>query len=385
MEPARRIGRLPQQFFADLVELAEERAAQGRPVINLGQGNPDQPTPPHIVDALKTASEDARLHRYIAFSGLDELKTALTDWYRIRHQVTLNPQTEVAILIGSKVGLGEISLAVLNPGDRVLVSDPGYPDYRSGIALAGGELKPLPLRAENGFAPDPDDFDKSARLAFLNFPNNPTGRLISPETLQVLVDRARRTGMVLAHDLCYGDIVFDGKKAMSLLAMEGGKDVGVEFTTLSKTYHMAGWRVGFAAGRADVIGWITRLQDHLHCGHFGPVQMAAVAALKSPPEIVETTRQLYQTRRDAFVDTACAQGWQIPPSEGSIFVWCPVPASRTSREWSREFLLKSDVVTAPGTGFGPLGEGFVRVALTQPADRLAEAARRMARLIGEGA
>lgn len=385
MEPARRIQRLPQQFFAELVRLSELRRQSGQDVINLGQGNPDRPTPAHIVEALKTAADDPRLHRYISFSGLAELKDAVASWYQRRYSVKVDPLTEVAILIGSKVGLSEISLAILNPGDRVMVTDPGYPDYWSGIALAGAIPVSLPLAAANGFLPDVDDLDAAARLAFFNYPNNPTGRAITAEAMQRLVDRAAYTGTVLAHDLCYGDIIFDGQRAVSLLAMRGGKEVGVEFTTLSKTYHMAGWRIGFAVGRQDVIRWIEVLQDHMHCGHFGPVQVAAIAALNGPETIVEETRMLYESRRDAFIRTAGENGWEIVPSDGSIFIWCPVPSGKSSQQWSWEFLSQANVVTAPGGGFGAHGEGYVRIALTQPEEQLREAARRMAQCLRQSA
>lgn len=382
MRPASRLDRLPHQLFAGLVKQVEEKRRQGIDVINLGQGNPDQPTPDHIVEALREAAGNPLYQRYISFRGLMSLKEAVAEWYWVHHQVRLDPSREVAILIGSKIGLEEISLALVNPGDQVLAPDPGYPDYLSGIALAGGQLVPWPLEAQNQFLPTLDAWPADARLAFLNYPNNPTGRLASAAFYDAIIAKALQHGTVLAHDLAYGDIAFDGRKAISLLSRPGGKDAGIEFTTLSKSYNMAGWRVGFAAGNAEAIGYLELLQDHLHCSQWGAIQEAARAALLGPQDTVTALRDEYQARRDAFLAAAAEAGWSIPASEGSIFIWCPVPGSRSSWEWAQQFLAEAAVMAAPGTGFGAHGEGFVRIALTEPRERLQEAARRMARILG---
>lgn len=381
MEPANRLKNLPQQLFHGLMSQVDELRAAGRDVINLGQGNPDKPTPTHVVEALKQAAENPRFHRYVPFRGLPELKQAVAHWYQNAYGVTLDPLREVAILIGSKAGLEEISLALLNPGDLVMAPDPGYPDYLSGIALAGAHLHPWILAPDLDFLPDPGAWPEKARLAFLNYPNNPTGKLAPEAFFDEVIRKASRNGTVLAHDLAYGDIVFDGKRAVSLLARPGGIEAGVEFTTLSKSFNMAGWRLGFAAGNAEVISYLELLQDHLQCSQFGAIQEAGRIALEGPQESVHAMAHLYQERRDLFLGAARDEGYTIPGSEGSVFLWCPVPASFTAMEWSERFLYQAGVMVAPGTGFGIHGEGFVRISLTEPSERLEEAARRMARLV----
>jgi aminotransferase len=381
VQPANRIQRLPQQLFAHLVQEVEDKRRQGIDVINLGQGNPDLPTPAHIVDALQEAAVNPRYHRYISFRGLSTLKEAVAQWYWERYAVDLDPSSEVAILIGSKIGLEEVSLAFVNPGDAVLAPDPGYPDYLSGIRLAGGDLHPWPLVAARQYLPPLDDWPATTRLAFINYPNNPTGRLAPAAFFDQLIQRALSTHVILAHDLAYGDIAFDGRRAISLLSRPGGKDVGIEFTTLSKSYNMAGWRIGFAAGHRDIIRYLELLQDHLHCSQWGAIQEAAIAALTGPQDSVRLLCQTYEARRNTFITAAAQHGWNIPPSEGSIFIWCPVPPHRTSMEWAHLFLEKGQVMVAPGSAFGSHGEGYVRVALTEPSERLHEAAGRLATLL----
>lgn len=381
VQAARRIARLPDQMFARLVQQVEARRRQGIEVINLGQGNPDQPTPAHIVTALQSAANDPRLHRYISFKGLDTLKRTVGQWYQAKHGVILDPEREIAILIGSKIGLQEISLCLLNPGDVAMVPDPGYPDYWSGIQLAGGKMVPWRLHPDNNFLPDLSEWHADARLAFVNYPNNPTGR-IAPEAFYTdLIRQADRHGTIVAHDLAYGDIVYDGQRASSLLSYPGGKAVGVEFTTLSKSYNMAGWRIGFAAGNAEVIALIERLQDHLHCSQFGAIQEAAITALSGPQESVVALRRTFQDRRDRFIATAQANGWNVPPSQGSIFLWCPVPKHTTSMAWAERLLAEENIVVAPGSGFGSSGEGYVRISLTESTDRLELAAQRLAHVL----
>lgn len=381
LRPANRIERLPRQLFAALIQQVEAKRRQGIDVINLGQGNPDLPTPPHIVEALRKAAGNPVYQRYISFRGLASLKDAVAEWYWRQHAVKLDPSREVAILMGSKVGLEEISLVLVNPNDKVLTPDPGYPDYLSGIALAGGEMIPWPLLAENNFLPMLDDWPNDVRLAFLNYPNNPTGHIAPTEFYDRVIDRALSSGTILAHDLAYGDITYDGQRAISLLSRPGGIQAGVEFTTLSKSYNMAGWRIGIAAGNADVISHLELLQDHLHCSQWGAIQEAARVALLGPDDSVKTLTHTYQKRRDTFIQEAADHGWIIPKSQGSIFVWCPVPNGHTAMQWSNRFLEECHVMVAPGTGFGPRGEGYIRIALTDTSARLKEAARRMSQVV----
>lgn len=382
-EPSRRFRRLPRQLFAALIAATEARRAAGHDVINLGQGNPVDPTPEHIVRAMQEAVADPVLQRYIPFDGLPAFKEAAARWWGRRYGVDVDPATEVAVMIGVKVGLVEMSLLVANPGDKVAVPDPGYPDYWSGIALAGAELVPIPLRPERDYYPDWDALPSDVKLVFLNYPHNPTGQVATPAVFEQAVAFARRTGAVLVHDLAYGDIMFDGRPSRSFLATPGAKDVGLEFVSLSKSYNMAGWRIGVAAGNREVIHALEVLQDHLHCSQFGAIQVASIAALDSPPEITERVARTYQERRDVFVGALDAAGWHIPPAAGGIFLWCPVPGGGDGEAFANFLLERADVVTAPGRGFGEEGRRFIRVALTQPTDRIAEAARRIAKVLPE--
>lgn len=382
--PARRLNRLPAQLFARLVATTQALQAEGHDVINLGQGNPDLPTPDHVVEAVRRAAGDIATHKYIPFSGLRSLRQAAADWYARKFSVALDPETELCILIGAKLGLQEISLCLLNEGDICLMPDPCYPDYWSGVALAGAEQYPMPLIAENRFLPDltaiPKEVARAARLMFLNYPTNPTGAVATPAFFADVVDFARQHEIVVAHDLAYGDLLFDDHRPISFLQTPGAKEVGVEFCTLSKSYNMAGWRIGFAAGNKAVIAAMNLLQDHLNCSQWGAVQQAAIAALTGPQDCVEATRDEYQRRRDTWVEAARQAGWHVQPSAGSIFVWCPVPSSFTSESFADLLLRECHVVVAPGVGFGPAGEGYVRVSLTTPAHRLEEAARRIGQL-----
>lgn len=380
----RRLERLPQQFFSRLVQTTAALQAAGHDVINLGQGNPDQPTPPHIIRRLQEAVLDPLTHRYPPFNGLRTLRQAVSAWYDKRFGVTLDPDSEVCIMIGSKVGLQEISLCLLEAGDVCLMPDPGYPDYWSGVALVGGVSYPLPLTANNGFVPDlgalPPDVVQRAKLMFLNFPGNPTGAVAPPEFFKGAVAFAEKNGVVVAHDSPYGDLVFDGRESRSFLQTPGAIEVGVEFGTLSKSYNMAGWRVGWAVGNREVIAALNLIQDHLHCSQFAAVQLAAAEALAGPQESVWQLRDLYQQRRDTWVEGCRRIGWPVTPSAGSFFVWCPVAPGLTSQAFADRLLQEAHVVVAPGNGFGTHGEGYVRVSLTTDVTRLQEAAGRIGKL-----
>jgi len=378
---AERIDRLPTQLFARLVAATNALQAAGHDVINLGQGNPDLPTPPHVIAALQSAAVEPTMHKYIPFGGLMELKEAVAQWYTNRFNVALDPESEICILIGAKLGLQEISLCLLDEGDICLVPDPGYPDYWSGIELAGGMRYPVPLVPENQFLPDlqsiPEEVARAARLIFLNFPTNPTGAVANREFFDRVVQFAVSKEIAVAHDLAYGDITFDGRDRLSFLQTPGAKDVGVEFCTLSKSYNMAGWRIGFVAGNRAVIKSMNLLQDHLNCSQWGAIQKAAVAALTGPQDCVQELSAEYQRRRDIWVEAAASIGWQIKPSSGSFFVWCPVPKPYSSQDFADLLLRECHVVVAPGVGFGPAGEGFVRISLTTSGERLRQAAQRI--------
>ncbi|MDB5084968.1 MAG: LL-diaminopimelate aminotransferase [Bacilli bacterium] len=384
IQPADRMLALPTQFFSTLVAKAAISVKAGHDVINLGQGNPDLPTPPHIVEALREAALDPVTHRYPPFSGLPELKQAVSDWYLEQHGVKLDPQQEVAILFGGKTGLVEIAQCLLNPGDMALVPDPGYPDYWSGIALCGASMHMMPLLEENQYLPDferiPASVRERAKLIFLNYPNNPTGSAAPASFFTDLVEFAARNSIVVCHDFAYGAIGFDGQKPHSFLEAEGAKEVGIEIYTLSKTYNMAGWRVGFAVGNAEVIGLINLLQDHYYCSLFGAVQRAAITALRSPQDSVRELVNTYQHRRDAFVGALRSQGIDCPAPQGSFFTWVPLPPGVRSIEFAGLALEQEHVVVAPGEGFGSTATGYVRVALLTSEERLTEAALRLANI-----
>jgi len=382
--PAERMNALPSQFFSRLVRKANEEIAKGHDVINLGQGNPDQPTPEHIVRSLQEAAANPAYHRYPPFSGFPFLKEAVAHRYKEDYGVDLDPETEVAVLFGGKTGLIEIAQILLNPGDVCLVPDPGYPDYWSGIALAGGRMAFMPLTRENGFLPDYDalsERDKQdAKLMFINYPNNPTG-VTAPESFyQETVRFAERYNIVVVSDFAYGAIGFDGRKPISYLQIPGARETGIEIYTLSKTYNMAGWRVGFAVGNREVIALINKIQDHYYCSLFGGIQAAAATALTGPQDCVSQLVALYEKRRNRLFDALNRAGWQAVPSEGSFFCWLPVPGGLSSEAFAERVLREAKVVLAPGIGFGRHGEGYVRLGLLTDEDRLAEAVERIAGL-----
>ncbi|MDB4867485.1 MAG: pyridoxal phosphate-dependent aminotransferase [Cohnella sp.] len=375
---------LPEQFFAALAAKANARVAMGRDVINLGQGNPDLPTPAPIVQSLQRAAENPTYHKYPPFRGFPFLKEAVAKRYLEDYGVELDPEKEVAILFGGKTGLVEISQCLLNPGDVCLVPDPGYPDYWSGVAMAEAKMVYMPLQAANQFLPDYSKLDpeslQQAKLMFLNYPNNPTSAIATPAFYEETVAFAREHGIVVASDFAYGAIGFDGQRPVSYLETPGAKEVGVEFYTLSKTYNMAGWRVGFALGNHHVVEMLNLIQDHYYCSLFGGIQEAAAEALTGPQNSVAELLAVYERRRDALFGALDRIGWQADKPAGSFFCWLPVPQGYTSMSFANLVLEKADVVVAPGTGFGAGGEGYVRLGLLASEERLVEAAERIGRL-----
>ncbi|WP_404996356.1 pyridoxal phosphate-dependent aminotransferase [Caldifermentibacillus hisashii] len=384
MDYSEKLKNLPTQFFANLVGKVNKAIEDGRDVINLGQGNPDQPTPKHIVQALQKAVEDPDTHKYSPFRGLLELKEAVCDFYKKEYDVDVDPAHEVAILFGTKAGLIELPMCLLNPGDLMLLPDPGYPDYLSGVVLAGVEYELFPLKAENHFLPDynaiSSDVLDPAKLLYLNYPNNPTGAVANLDFFNQTVKLAKKHEITVMHDFAYGAIGFDGKKPVSFLQADGAKDIGVEMYTLSKTYNMAGWRVGFAVGNPTIIEAINLIQDHLYVSLFPAVQKAAIAALSGDQTCVKELVARYESRRNAFVD-ACKQiGWDVTAPKGSFFAWLPVPDGFTSQSFADYLLDAADVAVAPGNGFGKYGEGFIRVGLLMDETRLVEAVQRIGNL-----
>ncbi|MFT8872221.1 MAG: pyridoxal phosphate-dependent aminotransferase [Sporolactobacillus sp.] len=378
------LERLPKQFFADLVIKTNAAIAQGYDVINLGQGNPDRPTPPHIVKALQEAAPNPLYHKYSPFRGYDFLKEAIAAFYKREYDVELDPKHEVAILFGSKTGLVEVGSCLLNSGDTVLMPDPGYPDYLSGFALANLQVEPMPLSQENAFLPDYASLSQNvlarAKMMILNYPNNPTAVNAPTDFFEETVKVAERHHLCVVHDFAYGALGFDGKRARSFLQTPGAKDVGIEMYTLSKTYNMAGWRVAFALGNRSVIEAIELIQDHYYVSLFGAIQEAAAKALLGAQSCVQELVARYEARRNAFFGAAEKIGWHATPSQGSFFGWLPVPHGYTSVSFFEEVLEKTHVVLAPGVGFGRNGEGFVRIGLLSEPERLVEAVERIGRL-----
>ncbi|MGF0468421.1 pyridoxal phosphate-dependent aminotransferase [Lysinibacillus fusiformis] len=384
MEFSKKLQQLPTQFFAALVQKVNNALEEGRDVINLGQGNPDQPTPTHIIQALQGAAENPQNHKYSPFRGIAELRQAAADFYKREYDVEINPDTEVAILGGTKIGLVELPLAVLNPGDTMLLPDPGYPDYLSGVVLGDVNFEVLPLFAENHFLPDydalPKEVKEKAKLLYLNYPNNPTGGTATLEFFEETVRFAKEHNIIVSHDFAYGAIGFDGNKPISFLQANGAKEVGIEMYTLSKTYNMAGWRIGFAVGNADLIAAINLIQDHLFCSQFPAIQQAAAIALTSSQECADELRATYERRRNVLIEGAHRIGWQVTAPKGSFFAWLPVPLGFTSEQFADILLDKADIAVAAGNGFGQYGEGYVRIGLLVSEERLREAIQRIEQL-----
>jgi L-glutamine---4-(methylsulfanyl)-2-oxobutanoate aminotransferase len=384
MEISERLKKLPVQFFATLVDKVNKAYAEGRDVINLGQGNPDQPTPPHIVKALQEAAEDPATHKYSLFRGIPEMKEAAAAFYKKQYDVDIDPEREVAILFGTKTGLVELPMCLLNEGELMLLPDPGYPDYLSGVVLANVEYETFPLIAENQFLPDYNAFTdrqkEKAKLMYLNYPNNPTGATADREFFEETVAFAKENSIAVVHDFAYGAIGYDGKKPVSFLEIEGAKEIGIEMYTMSKTFNMAGWRSGFAVGNADIIEAINLIQDHLYCSIFPAIQKASVAALTENLSSVDELVARYESRRNTFIAACHRIGWNVEAPTGSFFAWLPIPDGFTSEEFADYLLEKADVAVAAGNGFGKYGEGYIRVGLLIEEERLEEAVSRIEKL-----
>jgi LL-diaminopimelate aminotransferase len=381
LELAERLKRLPPYLFAEIDQKKREARARGVDVIDLGIGDPDLPTPPHIIRALQKAAEDPENHRYPSYEGMLAFRQAAADWYAKRFNVRLDPEREVLTLVGSKEGTAHMPLAFVNPGDIVLVPDPGYPVYAAGSWFAGGEVHWMPLRRERGFLPDleavPADIARRARLMYLNYPNNPTAAVATRDFFAEVVAFARSYGVLVCHDAMYSELKFDGYEPPSFLETEGAREVGVEFHSLSKTYSMTGWRLGFCVGNQAAIAGLGKVKTNVDSGVFQAVQQAGIAALTGPQQLSEQYRRTYQERRDVAVGGLKALGWEVNPPRGTFFIWAPVPGGMDSRSFAARLLEEAGVVVTPGVGFGPSGEGFYRIALTVERARLAEAMERL--------
>jgi LL-diaminopimelate aminotransferase len=358
--------------------------AKGKDVIDLGVGDPDLPTPDFVIEALARAAHEPANHRYALDQGMPELRSAISAWYKKRFNVLLDPETEILPLIGSKEGIVHLPLALLNPGDVALVPDPCYPPYRSGTWFAGAEPFSLPLLEEKRFLPDlngvPEDVLGRAKLLFLNYPNNPTAATASVDFFRGVVSFAEGRGIVVCHDAAYTEVSFDGERQPSFLEADGSRLCGVEFHSLSKTMNMTGWRVGFVSGNAEVIRHLAKLKANIDSGVFRAIQWAAVEALGRAEKETERLSAVYEKRRDLVIASFRSVGWRVTAPKATFYVWVSVPPGYTSQELCMKLLREANVVVIPGNGFGPNGEGYVRISLTTPEHRIAEAMERIRKI-----
>jgi len=381
IEKAERLKRLPPYLFKELDRQKEEVRAKGVDIIDLGVGDPDLPTPPHIIEALKSAAQDHTNHRYPSYSGMVDFNAAVAEWYRGRFNVSLDIDSEVVTLIGSKEGIAHIPLALINPGDIALVASPGYPVYHIGTQFAGGEPYFIDLLKENSFLPDlesiPSEVVKRAKMMFINYPNNPTAAVATKEFFDSVVAFADKHDIIVCHDAAYSEMSYDGFKPMSFLEVDGAKSVGIEFHSLSKTYNMTGWRIGFAVGCADLVNALGQVKSNIDSGVFQAVQIAGVAALKGDQACVDQMRQTYQERRDILVGGLRSLGLSVEKPRATFYVWMDVPKGYSSAEFSSRLLSDAGIVTTPGNGFGSAGEGYIRMALTVAKERMKEVVERI--------
>jgi len=381
MQFAKRIEQLPPYLFAAISRKIAEKRAQGVDVISFGVGDPDLPTPAHIVDELVRAARDPANHRYPETDGLPALRQGIARWYEERFGVSLDPDREVLPLIGSKEGIGHVVLCFIDPGDLALVPDPSYPVYARGTFMAGGDCYFLPLTEENDFLPDldavPSDVARRAKLLWLNYPNNPTGAVADLEFFERAVAFARKHDLAVLHDGPYSEMAFDGYRPLSFLQAPGAREVGIEFHSFSKTYNMTGWRIGMAVGNAAMIDALMRVKSNLDSGIPQAIQRMAIAALEGPQDCIAEHTAVYQRRRDRLVAALAKIGLRVRPPRASLYLWARLPEGQTSVEFATRLLDETGVVVTPGVGYGPSGEGYVRLSLTVPDERLEEAVRRL--------
>jgi LL-diaminopimelate aminotransferase len=381
VELAKRLSGLPPYLFAEIDKVKDEMRRQGVDLISLGIGDPDIPTPPHIVKALQSAAEKILNHQYPPYEGTLAFRTAVAQWYQRRFGVGLDPATEVMSLIGSKEGIGHLPLAFINPGDVVLVPDPGYPVYHAGTLFAGGEPAVMPLYASNGFLPDLKEISpeqaRRAKLMFINYPNNPTAAVAPKAFFEEVVEFAHRHNIIICHDAAYSEVAFDGYRPLSFLEIDGAREVGIEMHSLSKTYNMTGWRIGFAVGNAPILAGLATIKTNLDSGVFMAVQDAAIAALSGPDECVADMRHIYQRRQDIAMTGLNEIGLHAERPRATFYLWVPVPPKYTSSELTTRMIREAGVVPTPGIGFGAYGEGFIRLSLTVDDQRLREAFERL--------
>lgn len=384
IEFSQRLKDIPPYLFVEIDQAKRKAQAQGRDIINLGIGDPDLPTLPHIVDAMKKAVGDEANHHYALDNGLPELRQKISQWFQGRFQVALDPESEIYPLIGSKEGLAHLPLGIINPKDKVLLTDPAYPAYRASIIFAQGKIVSIPLKESREFLPDLAKIKdmKDIKVMYVNYPNNPTAATANKAFYEELVSLARDKGMIIISDLAYSEIYFDGEKPPSVLEVPGAKDVAIEFHSFSKTYNMTGWRLGWACGSAQVIGILAKVKTNYDSGIFQAIQVAGLTALQTDPQDLQDLRAVYEERRDLLINGLRSFGWKIPSPKASFYVWAKIPKGFTdSMQTARDFLEKGDIIVTPGVGFGPAGEGYIRMTLTVPKDRMIQALERIQKIL----
>jgi LL-diaminopimelate aminotransferase len=379
--PADRLNKLPPYVFARLDELKARAREEGLDLIDLGMGNPDGATPPPVVESAIEALKNPANHGYPPFEGTADFREAITDWYFRRYGVKLDPDGEALPLLGSKEGLGHLAIAYINPGDLVLVPSPAYPAHFRGPLIAGGQIHPLILTAENDWLIDlsaiPESVAQQAKILYFNYPNNPTAATAPREFFEEIVAFARKYEILLVHDLCYAELAFDNYQPTSLLEIPGAKEIGVEFHTLSKTYNMAGWRVGFVVGNRHIIQGLRTLKTNLDYGIFTALQSAAKTALQLPDVYLHEVQARYRTRRDFLIQGLAELGWTVPKTKATMYLWVPCPPGTSSTDFALSVLQQTGVVVTPGNAFGAGGEGYVRISLIAECDRLQQALDRL--------
>lgn len=381
MKKAQRIETIPPYLFAEIDKKKEEAIKRGVDIINLGIGDPDQPTPNNIIEKLRESVKDPKTHDYPPYAGTVEFRQAVTLWYKNRFGVDLDPDTEVMALIGSKEGIAHIFLAFIDPGDFSLIPDPAYPVYKTGTLFANGFPYIMPLLEENNFLPDLEEIDEEiaqkAKLMFINYPNNPTAAVANNDFFKKVVKFAQKYNILVCHDFAYSEMTFDGYKASSFLEVEGAKEVGIEFHSLSKTYNMTGWRLGFAVGNKNAISALSIIKTNIDSGVFKAVQQAGIEALTGPQDNIEKMNVTYAKRRDAIINGLNELGWNLKPTKATFYIWVPTLKGMNSLDFANLLLEKCGIIVTPGIGYGDYGEGYVRIALTVDEKRLEEAIERI--------
>jgi len=382
---SRKIQSLPPYLFVEIDKAKRKARSEGRDIIDLGVGDPDRPTPEHIIEALYQAAQDPVCHRYALDQGMPALRRAIEGWYKRRFNVNLNPDSEILPLIGSKEGIAHFPLAFLNEGDYSLVPDPCYPPYKGGTILAGGRPYLMPLLAANAFLPDlkkiPASIRRKAKLLYINYPNNPTAATAEKDFYRQVLEFARKNKIIVVSDLAYSEMTYDGYRASSFLEIEGARDAAIEFHSLSKTYNMTGWRIGWACGSAKLISALAKVKTNIDSGIFSAIQLAGIAALEGPQEHIKNMSHLYQERRDTLINGLNSLGWQVEPPKATFYVWIKIPKKIDSIKFAALLLEKANIVVTPGVGFGKYGQGYIRMALTVPKERLKEAISRLKKVV----